>query len=92
MSYYHEDPYFVCLWYSGMRIGELAGIYPEHIHVDAKIPYFDLIHQKNRRLKNDESDKASAYPPCLYSLRRTFVFLEVLESRGEGGQIILEGI
>lgn len=54
-EYYHQDPYFVCLWYSGMRIGELAGIYPEHIHLDAKIPYFDLRHQANRRLKNDES-------------------------------------
>ena len=54
-EYYHENPYFVCLWYSGMRIGELAGIYPENIHVDAQIPYFDLKHQPNRRLKNDES-------------------------------------
>lgn len=54
-SYYHEDPYFVCLWYSGMRIGELAGILPEHIHMDADIPYFDLRHQPNRRLKNRES-------------------------------------
>ena len=54
-EYYHDDPYFVCLWYSGMRIGELAGIYPENIHIDAQIPYFDLKHQQNRRLKNDES-------------------------------------
>lgn len=54
-EYYHDDPYFVCLWYSGMRIGELAGIYPENIHMDAQIPYFDLKHQSNRRLKNDES-------------------------------------
>ena len=54
-EYYHNDPYFVCLWYTGMRIGELAGIYPENIHAHAQIPYFDLKHQENRRLKNDES-------------------------------------
>ena len=54
-EYYHDDPYFVCLWYSGMRIGELAGIYPEHIHLDAKIPYFDLMYQPNRGLKNRSS-------------------------------------
>ena len=54
-EYYHNDPYFVCLWYSGMRIGELAGIYPEHIHLDAKIPYFDLKYQPNRGLKNQAS-------------------------------------
>jgi integrase len=54
-EYYHADPYFVCLWYTGMRIGELAGIYPENIHIDAQIPYFDLKHQENRRLKNNES-------------------------------------
>ena len=59
-EYYHEDPYFVCLWYSGMRIGELAGIYPENIHTNVQTPYFDLIHQPNRRLKNDASVRISA--------------------------------
>ena len=54
-EYYHHDPYFVCLWYSGMRIGELAGIYPENIHLDAQIPYYDVKHQENRRVKNEES-------------------------------------
>ena len=38
-----------------MRIGELAGIYPENIHMDAHIPYFDLKHQPNRGLKNSAS-------------------------------------
>ena len=37
-KYYHEDPYFVCLWYSGMRIGELAGIYPENIRLMSTDP------------------------------------------------------
>ena len=72
-EYYHEDPYFVCLWYSGMRIGELAGIYPENIVTDVQIPYFNLIHQDNRRLKNDASirkvpihEKALPYVERLY--------------------------
>ena len=54
-EYYHNDPYFVCLWYSGMRIGELAGIYPENIHLDAHIPYYDIKYQPNRGLKNRAS-------------------------------------
>ena len=72
-EYYHEDPYFVCLWYSGMRIGELAGIYPEHIHLDAQIPYYDLKYQENRGLKNKASvrqipihEKALPYAERLY--------------------------
>ena len=49
-----------------MRIGELAGIYPEHIHLDAKIPYFDLKHQPNRALKNNASiRKVPIHPACL---------------------------
>ena len=64
-SYYHNDPYFVCLWYSGMRIGELAGIYPENIITDAQIPYFNLVHQENRALKNDESvRRVPIHPAC----------------------------
>ena len=65
-EYYHDDPYFVCLWYSGMRIGELAGIYPENIVTDVQTPYFDLKHQPNRRLKNDASvRKVPIHPACL---------------------------
>ena len=72
-EYYHDDPYFVCLWYSGLRLGELAGIYPEHIHADAPIPYFDLVHQENRRLKNDESvRKVPIHPACLPYVDRLF--------------------
>ena len=65
-SYYHNDPYFVCLWYSGMRIAELAGIYPENIVTDVQIPYFNLVHQDNRRLKNDESIRQiPIHPACM---------------------------
>ena len=65
-SYYHDDPYFVCLWYTGMRIGELAGIYPENIVTDVQTPYFNLEHQPNRRLKNDESvRKVPIHPACM---------------------------
>lgn len=62
---YHNDPYFVCLWYSGMRIGELAGIYPENIYLDAQIPYFDIKHQSNRAVKNKSSiRKVPIHPAC----------------------------
>jgi len=64
-SYYHNDPYFVCLWYTGMRISELAGIDKKNIVMDAKIPYFNLVHQSNRRLKNNESiRKIPIHPAC----------------------------
>ena len=65
-EYYHNDPYFVCLWYSGMRIGELAGIDKQNIVLDTDIPYFNLVHQKNRKLKNDESiRKVPIHPACM---------------------------
>ena len=65
-EYYHNDPYFVCLWYTGCRIGEIAGIYKENIVTDVEIPYFNLVHQSNRRLKNDESiRKIPIHPACL---------------------------
>lgn len=65
-SYYHQDPYFVCLWYSGMRISELAGIYKKNIVLDAEIPYFNIMHQENRRIKNRTSvRKVPIHPACL---------------------------
>ena len=73
-SYYHNDPYFVCLWYSGMRIGELAGIYPENIVTDVQIPYFNLVHQENRRLKNDESIRqVPIHPACMPYVERLYL-------------------
>ncbi len=64
-EYYHQDPYFVCLWYTGCRIGEIAGIYKENIVLDAPIPYFNFVHQENRLLKNDESiRKVPIHPAC----------------------------
>ena len=52
---FHDDPLFLGFWYHGMRLGELAGLLPEEIHLDADIPYFDLKHNRVRRLKNDAS-------------------------------------
>ena len=64
-EYYHEDPYFVCLWYSGLRISEIAGIYPENIHLDTDIPYFDIKVQSNRLLKNPSSIRqVPIHPTC----------------------------
>lgn len=70
-EYYHSDPYFVCIWYTGMRIGEVAGIYPENIMTEVQTPYFNLVHQDNRRLKNDESiRKVPIHPKCLPFAKR----------------------
>ena len=72
-EYYHNDPYFVCLWYSGMRIGELAGIYKENIVTGAVIPHFNLVHQDNRRLKNNSSiRKVPIHPACLPYVDRLY--------------------
>ena len=58
-----------------MRIGELAGIYPEHIHLDAKIPYYDLKYQGESWVKEQSIDQAGAYSSERTTLCRTFVFL-----------------
>ena len=52
---YHEHPWFRFLWYTGARIAEIAGLDPANIVMDVPIPYFNFVHQSNRRLKNDAS-------------------------------------
>ena len=52
---FHRDPLFLGYWYHGFRLGELAGLLPEEIHLDAPIPYFDIKHNSVRRLKNEAS-------------------------------------
>jgi integrase len=70
---YHKDPYFVCMWYTGLRISELAGIYPENIHLDEDIPYFDIKRQPNRLLKNSCSVRqVPIHPACETYARRLF--------------------
>lgn len=62
---YHEHPTFRFLWYSGARIAEIAGLDPANIVMDAPIPYFNFVHQPNRRLKNDASiRKVPIHPAC----------------------------
>ena len=62
---YHNDPYFVILWYTGARIGEVAGLDPVNIVTDAEIPYFQFIDQENRDIKNDPSKrKVPIHPAC----------------------------
>lgn len=73
-EYYHDDPYFVCLWYSGMRIGELAGIDKNNIVTNTSIPYFNLVHQPNRDLKNDASiRKVPIHPACMPYVDRLYL-------------------
>lgn len=64
-SQYHDDPFFVFLWFTGARIGEVAGLDPKNIVMNAPIPYFNFVHQENRMLKNDESiRKVPIHPKC----------------------------
>ena len=63
---YHNDPYFVILWYTGARIGEVAGLAPSNIVTDVAIPYFHFIDQDNRDIKNGPSRrKVPIHPACL---------------------------
>ncbi len=62
---YHDDPYFVILWFTGARIGEVAGLDPKNIVQDAEIPYFTFVDQDNRDLKNRPSKrKVPIHPAC----------------------------
>ena len=54
-EYYHDDPYFVFLWFTGARIGEIAGMHPNNIILDAPVPHFNITDQVNRDLKNRAS-------------------------------------
>ena len=63
---YHNDPYFVILWFTGARIGEVAGLDPSNIVRDTEIPYFQFIDQENRDIKNAPSKrKVPIHPACL---------------------------
>jgi len=65
-SRYHKDPYFVILWFTGARIGEVAGLSRENIVTDAEIPYFQFVDQENRAIKNGPSKrKVPMHPACL---------------------------
>ena len=64
---YHHNPRFRCLWFHGFRINELVGIYKENVVLDAPIPYFRLVHQDNRRLKNDASIRDIPIHPACYT-------------------------
>ena len=61
---FHNHPYFQCMWWGGMRIGEIAAIYKKNIVLDAEIPYFNFVHQPNRTLKTESSIQKSTNSPC----------------------------
>ena len=63
---YHDDPYFVFLWFTGARIGEVAGLDPKNIVQDAAIPHFVFTDQENRDIKNRPSRrKVPIHPACV---------------------------
>tara|TARA_R100001443_G_scaffold56953_3_gene67870 strand:+ start:371 stop:1162 length:792 start_codon:yes stop_codon:yes gene_type:complete len=79
---YHEHPWFRFLWYSGARIGEIAGLDPKNIVMNAKIPYFNFVHQPNRMLKNDASvRKVPIHPSCFNYIDR-FVMTKAKGNHG----------
>ena len=57
---YHNDPYFVFLWFTGARIGEVAGLDPKNIVQDADISQFVFVNQENGILKNFMQDRLNA--------------------------------
>lgn len=80
-SRYHNDPYFVILWYTGARIGEVAGLDPVNIVTDAEIPYFQFIDQENRDIKNTPSKrKVPIHPAC----RRVLLYFRQSKARNPG--------
>jgi len=56
-EYYHNHPYFVFYWYTGARVGEIAGLARENIVLDHPIPHFRFVDQSNRDLKNKTSTR-----------------------------------
>ena len=48
-SRFHNDPYFLGYWYHGLRSGELAGLLPDEIVLDAEIPYFNIKHNSTKK-------------------------------------------
>ena len=64
---YHRNPRFRCLWYHGFRISELVCLYKENVVWDAEIPYFNLVHQPNNKLKNKASVRKTPIHPACYS-------------------------
>ena len=54
---YHNDPLFNIFWYHGLRLGEGAGLLPEDIKIDARIPHFIIRDNPIRLLKNDASPR-----------------------------------
>ena len=54
---YHDDPLFNIFWYHGLRLGEGAGLLPEDIKINARVPHFIIRDNPIRRLKNDASPR-----------------------------------
>jgi len=62
----HSEPLFMCLWYHGFRVNEIAGIQADEVVLDAEIPYFDIKRNEVRGVKNKPSvRKVPIHPACL---------------------------
>ena len=61
----HSEPLFMCMWYHGFRVNEIAGIQPDEIVLDGDIPYFHIKPNSVRGVKNKPSRrKVPIHPAC----------------------------
>jgi len=65
---FHHDPMFLCIWYHGCRLGEIAGLEKQDIVFNHRIPYFRFIDTKLRKLKNSPSTRDVPIHPSCYSI------------------------
>jgi len=62
----HDEPLFMCLWYHGFRVSEIAGIQKEEVILDADIPHFHIKKNAVRGVKNKPSTrKVPIHPACI---------------------------
>ena len=67
---FHNDPLFLGYWYHGFRLGALAGITADEIHLDTPIPYFDIKHNHVRPPKKRCINQASACSSFVFTVCR----------------------
>lgn len=81
--------------YSMMRREEICGLMIVDVHFDARVPYFDVVRNKYRRLKNAQSKRKipihpellrlglRAYVEAIAALRYDLLFPELLPASGK---------
>lgn len=65
---FHYDPQFLCIWYHGCRLGEIAGLEKQEIVFNHRIPHFKFIDTELRDMKNGPSVRDVPIHPSCYSI------------------------